>query len=73
MATIYAFPKNGAKCVFCKFWTGDAKLVPVSKQRGYQFESGVMGKCLQGNSNQPSTGGVNCRKYMQSPEASKLP
>lgn len=65
-------PNNGKRCAFCKRWTGNANLVPKNKQVGFEYDSGVYGKCLANGSSQPSTGGANCRDYEASPEASRL-
>jgi len=65
-------PKNGKKCAFCKRWNGNANFIFKNAQVGYEYEIGVFGKCMKNGSNQPSTGGVNCRDYEPSVEANKL-
>lgn len=65
-------PKNGSKCIFCKYWNGDAKIVIKSRTIGIEFQNGVYGKCIKRNANMPSTGGVGCRDYEISYEASKV-
>jgi hypothetical protein len=65
-------PKKGSKCAFCKRWNGNADLVFKHPSTGFEFTTGVFGKCMATNSNQPSTGGQQCRNYEPSVEASKL-
>ena len=72
MATTLFHPKNGKRCALCKRWGGDANLVFKTPQTGYQFTTGVYGKCMKNGSNQVSTNGVNCRDYEPSVEANKL-
>ena len=67
-----AHPKNYKRCLFCSKWTGDAGLVFKNPQVGYEYKTGVYGKCMQNNSSQPCTGGVGCRDYSPSYEASRL-
>lgn len=69
MAT--AHPKTGQKCVFCKYWNGDANLVFKNKIVGFEFQNGEYGKCMANGSNQPCTAGVSCRSYEISYEASR--
>ena len=74
MAIQTSHPKNYKRCVFCKRWTGENAANPVFKspQTGFQFNIGVYGKCAKNGSNQPSTGGVNCRDYEPSPTANRV-
>lgn len=72
MATSLFHPKNGKRCAFCKRWNGDANLVFKNSQMGYQFTTGVYGKCMKNGGNQASTNGVNCRDYEPSTEANRL-
>jgi len=67
-----AHPKNGSKCAFCKRWNGDAALTFKSPVVGFQFSTGVFGKCMATNSNQASTNGAGCKNYEPSVEASRL-
>jgi len=72
MARVIAHPKKAQKCAFCKRWNGDAKLIFKNQHVGYEYESGVYGKCMATNSNQPSTNGAYCKNYEPSVEASRL-
>jgi hypothetical protein len=67
-----AHPKRVQKCAFCKRWNGNAELEFRSSSTGFQFTSGVYGKCMANNSNQVSTAGAGCKKYEHSVEASRL-
>ena len=67
-----AHPKKGSKCAFCKRWDGDAKLTFKTPIVGFQFRTGVFGKCFATNSNQASTNGAGCKHYEPSVEASRL-
>ena len=72
MAKQIAHPKRTKYCAFCKRWNGNADLEFKSPTTGFQFTTGVYGKCMATNSNQPSTAGSNCRNYEPSVEASRL-
>ena len=72
MAVATYHPKRGPKCAFCKRWDGDAKLTFKSPVVGFQYTTGVYGKCMATNSNQASTNGAGCKKYEPSVEASRL-
>lgn len=65
-------PKNGSKCVFCKYWNGNANIVIKSRTMGIEFQNGVLGKCIKNNANKFSTDGLGCRDYEISYEASKV-
>jgi hypothetical protein len=65
-------PKNGKRCMLCKRWGGDAALVFKSPQTGYEYSTGIFGKCMKNGSNQASTNGNSCRDYEPSYEASRL-
>jgi hypothetical protein len=39
---------------------------------GFEFTTGVYGKCMKKGGNMVSTTGHNCRDYEPSPEASRL-
>lgn len=65
-------PKNGSRCAFCKRWNGDANIVFKNPQMGFEFTTGVYGKCMKKGGNMVSTTGHNCRDYEPSPEASRL-
>lgn len=72
MATQLFHPKNGKRCAFCKRWDGNANPVFKNPQTGFQFTTGVSGKCMKNGSRQASTNGNGCRDYEPSVEASKL-
>lgn len=72
MGTQLFHPKNGKRCAFCKRWTGDARLIFKSPQVGYQFTTGVFGKCMKNGSTQTSTSGNGCKDYEPGVEASRL-
>ena len=67
-----AHPKKTQKCAFCKRWNGDAGLEFKNPAMGFQFTTGVFGKCMASNSNQVSTNGSGCSNYEPSVEASRL-
>lgn len=72
MGTTLFHPKNGKRCALCKRWDGNANLIFKSPTTGFQFTTGVFGKCMATNSNQVSTGGTSCRHYEPSVDASRL-
>ena len=72
MGKAIAHPKKMQYCAFCKRWNGDAELVFKSPTAGFQYTTGVFGKCMATNSNRPSTSGQGCKSYEPSVEASRL-
>lgn len=74
MAKQVAHPKQVKFCVFCKRWNGNADLEFKSPTAGFQFTTGVPGKCMATNGVIGSTGNntSNCKRYEPSVEASRL-
>lgn len=72
MATQLFHPKKGKRCAFCKRWNGDANLVFKSPQTGFQFTTGVFGKCMKYGGTKVSTNGDGCKDYAPSVEADRL-
>lgn len=68
----FAHPKKTKKCVLCKRWNGDADLVFKDQHQGFQFTSGVYGKCVINGASKPSTAGTGCKDYAPSVEAERL-
>jgi hypothetical protein len=72
MGKTIAHPKKTQRCAFCKRWNGNAELEFKHSTTGFSFTTGVFGKCMATNSNQPSTNGNGCKNYEPSVEASRL-
>lgn len=72
MAMMHARPKISKYCVFCDYWTGDAKMEFVSDGMGYKFDGSASGKCIKKNGSVTHAGSSYCRNYEPNPEAKKL-
>ena len=71
MAIYTHHPKRAKDCVFCKFWTGDAKMKFVNSVVGYAYEASARGKCTKRNGS-ATPACYSCPNYAPSPEAEKL-
>lgn len=71
MAKQVAHPKRMKYCVFCKRWNGNADLEFKSPTTGFQFTTGVYGKCMATNATKHSNG-YDCKHYEPSVEANRL-
>lgn len=67
-----AHPKKVQLCAFCKRWDGDANLKFKSPLVGFEYTTGVFGRCMVHNGLRPSTSSVRCPHYTPSVEAEKL-
>ena len=64
-------PKRAKKCVFCKFWLGDAQMQYRNSVSGFDYEATAKGKCTKKNG--ALTAAIStCPNYATSPDAEKL-
>lgn len=72
MGKALAHPKKTQLCAFCKRWSGNADLKFKNVSSGFQYTTGVFGKCMATNATKPCTTGHGCKQYEPSVEASRL-
>ena len=72
MSMMTARPKISKYCVFCNYWTGDAKMEFVSMGAGYKFDNSACGKCIK-KGGSITRAGSSCPTYFEpNLEAKKL-
>jgi len=70
MPTIRKHPRRDKRCVFCKYWMGDAGLKYVNSSVGFEYERDTLGKCLKRNINHLTY--FSCFDYSPSIDAEKI-
>ena len=64
-------PKRAKKCVFCKFWFGNADLDFVNSAVGYAYEAYAKGKCTKKNG-ASTQACYSCSAYVPNLDAERL-
>lgn len=70
MSKTRGHPKTRKYCVFCKYWTGDAKLRFISPAEGFEYEYGAKGRCMKAGLIKCAY--MSCSNYAPSFTAEKL-